>query len=77
MSFFERSLIGKKIDSVHADSEVTYLMLSDGTQVTIRLVVVEPGHNISTGPILTRPSDHSDPGTRAMRVSKPTFIVAD
>ena len=43
MSFFEHSLIGKKIDSVHADSEVTYIMLRDGTQITIRgLVVVEP-----------------------------------
>lgn len=47
MSFFERSLMGKKIDSVHVDSEVTYVMLSDGTQVTIRgLVVVEPRPSI-------------------------------
>ena len=44
MSFFERSLVGKQIDSVHVDSEVTCLMLTDGTQVTIRgWVVVEPG----------------------------------
>ena len=44
MSFFEHSLMGKRIDGVHIDSEVTYIMLSDGTQVTIRgVVVVEPG----------------------------------
>ena len=44
MSFFERSLIGKQIDSVHVDSEVTYLMLNDGSLVAIRgLVVIEPG----------------------------------
>jgi hypothetical protein len=44
MSFFEKSLIGKEIHSVHVDSEITYMMLSDGTQITIRgWVVVEPG----------------------------------
>ena len=43
MSFFERSLVGKQIHGVHVDSEVTCLMLTDGTQVTIRgWVVVEP-----------------------------------
>ena len=43
MSFFKRSLVGKQIHSVHVDSEVTCLMLTDGTQVTIRgWVVVEP-----------------------------------
>jgi len=42
MSLFERSLAGKQIHSVHVDSEVTCLMLTDGTQVTIRgWVVVE------------------------------------
>jgi hypothetical protein len=44
MSFFERSLVRKQIHSVHVDSEVTCLMLTDGTQVTIRgWVVVELG----------------------------------
>jgi hypothetical protein len=43
MSFFERTLVGKEIHGVHVDSEVTCLMLTDGTQVTIRgWVVVEP-----------------------------------
>ena len=43
MNFFQTLLAGRQIDSVHVDSEVTYLMLSDGTQVTIRgLVAVEP-----------------------------------
>ena len=36
-------LAGKEIHDVLADSEVTYIMLTDGTQITIRgLVVVEP-----------------------------------
>jgi hypothetical protein len=44
MSFFENSLIGRELHSVHVDSEVTYIMLSDGTQITIRgWVVVERG----------------------------------
>ncbi len=44
MSFIEESLIGRQIHSVHVDSEVSYIMLSDGTQVTIRgWVVVERG----------------------------------
>ena len=34
MSFFERSLVGKQIDGVYVDSEVTYIMLNDGTHVT-------------------------------------------
>jgi hypothetical protein len=43
MTVFEGMLLGKKITAVHTDSEVTYLMLADGTQVTVRgLVVVEP-----------------------------------
>lgn len=36
MSFFRHSLVGKAIDSVYVDTELTYLMLNDGTQVTIR-----------------------------------------
>lgn len=44
MSFFQNLLVGKEIDSVHVDSEVTYIMLSDGTCVTIQgMVMVEPG----------------------------------
>ena len=44
MSFFAETLEGQKIQSVLADSDVTYIMLSNGTQVTIRgIVVVEPG----------------------------------
>lgn len=44
MNFFEKSLAGRQIHSVHVDSEVTYIMLSDGTQITARgWVVVERG----------------------------------
>ena len=43
MSFLEKSLVGNRISDVMADSEVTYIMLANGTQITIRgLVVVEP-----------------------------------
>jgi len=44
MSFFEESLVGRQIHSVHVDSEVSYIMLSDGTQITTRgWVIVERG----------------------------------
>jgi hypothetical protein len=43
MSFIADLLIGKQIQDVLVDSEVTYLMLTNGTQVTIHgLVAVEP-----------------------------------
>jgi hypothetical protein len=43
MSFLAAVLIGKQIEAVHADTEVTYLMLADGTLVTIRgILVVQP-----------------------------------
>ena len=48
MSLMADMLVGKKIEAVMSDSEVTYLMLHDGTQVTIRgLVVVEPGRPVA------------------------------
>lgn len=43
MSYFAETLTGARIHSVWADAEVTYIMLSNGTQVTIRgVVVIEP-----------------------------------
>jgi len=43
MSYFAETLVGTQIHSVLVDSEVTYIMLSNGTQVTIKgLVVVQP-----------------------------------
>ena len=43
MSFLADALSGQRITHVLADSEVTYIMLANGTQITIRgLVVVEP-----------------------------------
>ena len=45
MSYFAQILTGAQIDSVLVDSEVTYIMLTNGTQITIRgLVVVQPKH---------------------------------
>ena len=46
MSYFAQVLTGAQIDSVLVDSEVTYIMLTNGTQITIRgLVVVQPKHS--------------------------------
>jgi hypothetical protein len=43
MSLMGQFLRGKQIQDVYADSEIVYLLLADGTQITIRgLVVVEP-----------------------------------
>jgi len=43
MSFIADLLTGKQIQDVLVDSEVTYIMLTNGTQITIRgLVIVEP-----------------------------------
>ena len=43
MSYFADILVGQQIDCVLADSEVTYIMLRNGTQVTVRgLVAVQP-----------------------------------
>ena len=43
MSYFAETLTGAAIHSVLVDSEVTYIMLTNGTQVTIRgVVVVQP-----------------------------------
>lgn len=43
MSFIADMLVGRQIAAALSDSEVTYLIMADGTQVTVRgLVVVEP-----------------------------------
>ncbi len=43
MSLLEDLLVGERIAAVHADSEVTYVMLTSGSQITIHgLVRVEP-----------------------------------
>jgi hypothetical protein len=43
MSFIVDALVGQQVDSVLVDSEVMYIMLANGTQVTVRgVVVVEP-----------------------------------
>jgi hypothetical protein len=49
MSALAALLRGNQIADVYVDSEVTYLMLTDGTQVTIKgLVVVQPARgNVS------------------------------
>ena len=48
MSMMAELLVGKRIEAVLCDSEVTYLMLDDGTQMTIRgFVAVEPGRPVN------------------------------
>ena len=42
-SYFAELLVGGQIASVLVDSEVTYIMLTNGTQITIKgLVAVQP-----------------------------------
>jgi len=42
-SYFAKLLVGGQINSVLVDSEVTYIMLSNGTQITIQgVVAVQP-----------------------------------
>jgi len=44
MTFMAGLLKGAQIEDVYVDSEVTYLMLTNGTQVTVHgLVMVQPG----------------------------------
>jgi len=43
MSYFAETLTGARIHSVLVDSELIYIMLTNGTQVTIRgVVAVQP-----------------------------------
>ena len=43
MSFIVDALVGQQVDSVLVDSEVMYIMLDNGTQITVRgVVIVEP-----------------------------------
>jgi hypothetical protein len=49
MSALAALLRGNLIADVYADAEVTYLMLANGTQVTIKgLVVVQPAQGNTT-----------------------------
>jgi hypothetical protein len=49
VSYFAEALVGAQIDCVLVDSEVTYIMLSNGTQVTIRgVVVVQPKPSLAS-----------------------------
>ena len=58
MSFLADALAGQKITHVLADSEVTYMMLANGTQITIRgLVVVEPNPSAAMEPSVAQVSD--------------------
>jgi hypothetical protein len=42
-SYFAELLVDGQINSVLVDSEVTYIMLTNGTQITIKgLVVIQP-----------------------------------
>jgi hypothetical protein len=55
MNYFAETLVGTEIDSVHVDSEVIYIMLTNGTQLTIRgLAVVQPALAASPGPLMGR-----------------------
>jgi hypothetical protein len=50
MTYFAEALVGTQIHSVFVDSEVTYIMLTNGTQLTIRgLVAVQPASSALVG----------------------------
>jgi hypothetical protein len=52
MIYFAETLTGTTIHSVLVDSEVTYIMLSNGTQVTIRgVVLVQPAAQDTASPV--------------------------
>jgi len=43
MSFMADLLRGRQIQDAHVDSEVAYIMLDDGTQITVQgVIVVQP-----------------------------------
>ncbi len=43
MGYFSTLLRGTEISDVYVDSELTYIMLTNGTQITVRgLIAVEP-----------------------------------
>ncbi len=51
MSFLAEMLVGEQIRAVWVDSEITYIMLANGTQVTIRgWMVVEPKRSAGSEP---------------------------
>jgi len=60
MSYLSSLLKGEQIADVHVDSELTYLLLANGTQVTVRgLVIVEPAHR-SAAPREVRSTSATD-----------------
>jgi hypothetical protein len=61
VSYFAETLVGTEIHSVLVDSEVTYIMLSNGTQITIRgLVVIQPAPSGSLASTSARSSVFQD-----------------
>ncbi len=62
MSLMVEMLRGQRIQDVLVDSEVMYIMLTNGTQVTISgLVVVEPKHSEERTPGSFTIADASTP----------------
>src|SRR5438552_1413219 len=56
MSHFSALLRGKQISDDHVDSELTYIMLTNGTQLAVRgLLVVEPALTSGAGLIQDQP----------------------
>jgi hypothetical protein len=52
MGYFSDLLRGTQIADVYVDSEVTYIMLTNGTQITVRgVIAVEPAQ----GPVQCDP----------------------
>ena len=61
MTYMAKMLRGKHIDDVFVDAEVVYILLADGTQITIKgLVVVEPRPSSVEYPLEWRPPSPAD-----------------
>jgi hypothetical protein len=68
MSMIAEWLEGKQIHSVWVDSELTYIMLTNGTQITVRgLLEVAPGDASSNASELSNHSAESAPQTSEQR----------
>jgi len=74
-NFFAQTLTGATIDSVLVDSEVVYIMLTNGTQITIRgVVLVQPGQQNAPSSLRAASSLQVSPQWRQRNVSVKTPV---
>ena len=60
MNYFDEVMVGTEIHSIYVDSEITYIMLTNGTQLTVRgLLIVQPAPLAVARPSDARITKHS------------------